>query len=406
VNPGTKEISKSSYDYLALFLLALIPRFFFLTRKMMLPGGLPKAFDSKVFLEQARDFAYHGYVQLDLNGIFYVSYYSILGIFLRLFHSTLAFVIMQMLINALTVILVYKLGIEIFDRKAAIISGIIYSFLFPLIHWSIFITTDSLFVTLMLLQAYLSVRCIKYNKRSSWIKLLLISIYMIFFRPTGIITLAFTAIYLLINLNIKGFVLKHRRVFLSALGILIVLIAVTANKIFSHPVLKSFEANLYWLLTEVYTNGQMYDVRSSHDYIFNAKVPPGNDFLFALNYFKNNFTDIMILYFRRIITFAGVWVWKFHDLTVIRRTVYIAFSSMVFILLVIGIIDMFRKRIMKRASIVLFMIASIMIFTIFFFMDSAYRYRVPALAFAIYPVAQGIGAVIELVRVKLFKGEI
>lgn len=406
MNRRTKLVSKSSYDYIILFVLALIPRFIYLTKKMMLPGGLPKAFDTKVYLEQARDFAYHGYVQMDFNGIFYVSYYSVLGIFLRAFNSTLAFVIFQMLINALTVILVYKLGMEISSRKAAIISGVLYSFLLPLIHWSIFITTDSLFVTLMILQAYISVRCIKYNIRRNWIELLLISLYMVFFRPTGIITLAFTAIYLLINLNIKGFVLKHRKAFLSALGIFIVLIAVFINKIISHPVLKSLEANMYWLLTEVYTNGQMYDIRTSHDYIFKAKVPPGHDFVFAINYFKNNFSDIMILYLRRILTFAGVWVWKLHDLTALRRIIYIAFSSGVFILFVVGIIDMVIKRTMKKASIVLFMIASIMIFTVFFFMDSAYRYRVPALVFSIYPVAQGIVAFVELIKTRVYTKDI
>jgi len=402
VNRRSKKLDISLYDTIFLFILALIPRFTFLISKMLLPEGLPQAYDAKEFINQAHLLMDKGIIDIDFNGIFYVGFYSILGLILKIINSTDAFVVFQMLINALTVILVYKLGVEILHRRAAIISSLLYAFLLPLIHWSIFITSDSLFISLMVLQAYLAVRCIKYNRTSCWVKLLLISIYMVFFRPTGIITLAFTMIYLLINIDVKGFIIRHKKIVVIAAGIMVVFLTIAIEKIINNPLTGSIERNMYWLLTEIYSNGQMYDIKTPYDLKFDAKIPPGEDYIFAFTYFKDNFLSIMSLYLRRIVAFAGVWIWKLNEMPLIRGISYLTFYGVTFLLMIIGVIDMFKKDLMKRGSIVLFMIGSIMIFTTFFFMDSAYRYRVPALVFGIYLLAQGISAVTECIRVKPF----
>jgi hypothetical protein len=391
---------KNFRDLLCLVILALIPRIIYLIYKIHIHGGLPQAYDTKMYLEQAYAFIDKGIVDKDFNGIFYVSYYSILGLLLKIFHSTDIIVYIQMFINALTVILVYKFGNEILNRRAAIISGIFYSFLYPLIHWSIFITTDSFFITLMLLQAYIAVLCVKYNKRDSWIKLIVLSLYMIFFRPTGIVTLTFTALYLLVNADIKGFIRRHRKIAISAAVVLAGFLAAAVKIMISQPLTGSLERNLYWLLTEVYTNGQMYDIRTPYDMKFDAIIPPGYDFVFAAAYFKNNFLNVLLLYLRRIAAFNGVWVWKLNTMSSFKIILYFLFYGLAYVFLFIGIVDMHRERLMRKGSIVFFMILSILLFTTFFFMDSAYRYRVPALVFIIFPVAQGVVATLNHIKSK------
>lgn len=402
MNYRTNKLDRSLYDTIFLFVLAMIPRFIFLVSSMLRPEGLPQAFDAKEFINQAHLLMNKGVINLDFNGVFYVGFYSVLGLFLKIINSTDAFVVFQMLINALTVILVYKLGMEILDKRAAIISSVLYSFLLPIIYWSIFITTDSLFISLMLLQAYLSVLCIKYNRKNSWIKLLFVSIYMIFFRPTGIVTLVFTIIYLLINLDVKGFIIKHKRIAVVTGGILVIFLVIAIEKIIHNPLTGSIERNMFWLLTEIYSNGQMYDIKTPYDLKFNAKVPPGQDYIFAFTYFKYNFLNIINLYLRRIAAFAGVWIWKISEMPLLWSVSHIVFYGATFLFMIIGVIDMHRKSLMKKGSIVLFMIGSILIFTTFFFMDSAYRYRVPALVFGVYLVSQGISSIIEWIRMKPF----
>jgi 4-amino-4-deoxy-L-arabinose transferase and related glycosyltransferases of PMT family len=395
-----KAQDKNLRDLLCLVILALIPRIAFIIYKIHIRGALPQAYDTKMYLEQAYAFINEGIIDKDFNGIFYVSYYSFLGVLLKIFRSTDIIVYIQMFINALTVILVYKLGKEIFNRRAAIVSGILYSFLYPLIHWSIFITTDSLFITLMLLQAYFAVLCVKYNRRDSWIKLVILSVYMIFFRPTGIVTLAFTALYLMINADIKGFISRHKKIMISFAVVLAGLLIVIVKIMISLPLTGSLQRNLYWLLTEVYTNGQVYDIKTPYDMKFEAIIPPGNDFTFAALYFKHNFSKILLLYLRRIASFSGVWIWKLNTMSVFKTVTYLLFYGMSFVLLVIGIIDTFRQKLARKGSIVFFMILSIMLFTTFFFMDSAYRYRVPALVFGIFLIAQGAVAAKDYIKAK------
>lgn len=393
-----KAHDKNLRDLICLVILALLPRIVYLSYKIHVHGGLPQAYDTKMFLDQAYAFINEGIVDKDFNGIFYVSFYSIVGLLLKVFRSTYIIVYIQMFVNALTVMLVYKLGKEILNRRAAIISGIIYSFLYPLIHWSIFITTDSFFITLMLLQSYLAVLCVKYKKRVNWLELIIVSVYMIFFRPTGIITLVFTAFYLLINADIKGFVRRHKKIVLAFSALFAVLLAVTVKILINYPLTGSLERNLYWLLTEIYSNGQMYDIKTPYDLKFNAKTPPGTDMVFALTYFKYNFINIMHLYLRRILAFTGVWIWKLNTMSSLRIFMYFLFYGLAYVFLVVGIVDMFRQRLMRKGSIVLCMIFSILIFTTIFFMDSAYRYRMPALVFVAFLIAQGVVAFWDFIK--------
>jgi hypothetical protein len=102
-----------------------------------------------------------------------------------------------------------------------------------------------------------------------------------------------------------------------------------------------------------------------------------------------------VLYFRRLISFIGVWVWNFDGTSLVGIIKYFI-RLCVLIPIVSGIYYMKKNRIMKEASLILFVILSIVFFCVFFFMDVSYRYRVPSLAFIGIVAAYGVDRLLAL----------
>lgn len=393
---------RESRDLLALVALALLPRLIYYFSGLLSQNGLPQAHDTQWYLEHAELLISSFHIDIDFNGIFYLSYYSLLAVMLLVFKTQAGVVFVQILINAFSVILVYKISLMLFNRRAAIISGIVYAFLFPVIYWSMYLITDSLFISLMLLQAYFLIKACDSKRKVFWCLFWGTSLYMVFFRPTGIVTLAFLLPYIIINSDFKNYVRKHKVYILctcvvAAAGVLYI----SASDILE-PLKKSLYYNMRWLLLDNYSNGRIYDIATPYDYGFEPVNESNYLNNFILSFFINNWKHILILYARRIISFSGVWVWKLAGADAFTALKYLLPSLAALAALGAGIARMAVCGILRKSFLLILEVLSIMFFTVFFFMDSAYRYRVPSLVFLGMICAYGLDIYITM-GAKCFK---
>lgn len=396
LKPYVRTHKKEIIVYIILAVIALIPRITFYFDRLLSVKGLPRTHDTAWYIKHANLLISNFQIDMDFNGIFYFSFYSLLAVLLLIFKSQSIIVFIQMVINALTVILVYKLCLEFTSRRVAVIAGILYSFLWPVIFWSAFIITDSLFISLMVLQAYLAVKASKYKQRNHFVYLSIVSLYMMFFRPTGVVSLGFVLLYLAVNFNFFQYVRQKAKWFILGAIALVACIFAVEKVIYSHDLTASLLRNMWWLLDENYSKGMIYDIKTPYDYKFQAKMPKYLEEFFILKYFFYNFFDIMVLYGKRLVSFFGVWVWKFKERGINYQIKHLLPSLIGVTCITIGYWRFKANKMFKVASITLFMSGSIVFFTVFFFMDAAYRYRIPALVFLIIPLAQGIDYFISI----------
>lgn len=383
-------------DILVLVTMSLLPRVVYYFYNLISEGGLPQAHDTQWYLEHAQLLISQRHIDFDFNGVFYLSYYSLLALLLLIFKTPAAVVFVQMLINAFSVILAYKITLMLFNRRTAVITGMIYAFLWPMIFWSIYIITDSLFISLLLLQVYFLLKAFEERKRVYGYSFFFTSLYMIFFRPTGIITLTFLCMYIIINLELKSYVNRHKA-FVLCVGILAAatFLYLAGSTILS-PLKESLYNNMRWLLLDNYAHGRIYDIPTPYDYSFNAVTDTNIFNNFIVSFFVNNGKHIVILYGKRIVSFVGVWVWKLNEIGMADRLKYLVPAMTGCFIAAVGLSRMIKKEIFKKSSILVFVVMSILCFTVFFFMDSAYRYRVPAFVFLGMIGAYGMDGCIEV----------
>lgn len=387
---------KEIIDSGALLLLALVPRLAYYFNRLLSEKGLPQAHDTEWYLRHASLLLSNFHIDIDFNGIFYLSYYSLLALMLVFVKTQAGIVFIQMLINAASVVLVYKISILLFNRRTGILAGVFYALLWPVIYWSIYIITDSLFISLMLLQVYFLLKAYDTGKKSYWGLFTATSLYMVFFRPTGVVTLTFVFVYIIINLKTKGYVNKYKPYIICA-GVVAAIAAVYLAGVVSASSLgRSLYYNMRWLLLHNYAEGRIYDIVTPYDYKYRAVTGPRFSDNFVISFFINNWNHILVLYGKRIVSFAGVWVWKLDSVGMLVRLKYILPVTAALFVTGAGISGMIRRKIFRKASILIFVVLSILFFTVFFFMDSAYRYRVPALVFLAIIGAYGVDICIDV----------
>lgn len=397
--------SETKRNILLLVIISLLPRVLYYFTRLLSAEGLPIAYDTKWYLDHAYAFLSGFHVSPDMEGIFYFGYYSILSILLLIFKAYSIVVLFQIITNALSVILVYKISQILFNTRTAVFAGIIYALNYQIIYWSIFIITDSFFITTLLLNVYFLIMSYRSDKKTYRYLFAASSMYMVFLRPTGIVTLTFILVYIMINLNFNA--LKE---FLSIkcflLLFFIILIAVTGIIMVSGrvaPLINSLENYMEYLLREFYATGKIFDIATPYDYKFNARLEPNHFNNFALSFFINNWKDILVLYGRRAVSFFGVWVWELGGLNMLSKLKYLLPFAITGTFGFIGLGVILKKKIFKEVSILFLVILSIQFFCMFFFMDSAYRYRVPSLIFIGIIIAFGIDRTIDICK-KLFTG--
>ena len=241
---------------LPLILLSLFMRLsYFYTQ---LRSGLPNATDTAWYLESARNLINGNGIVFSLDGILYFGYYGLLAAMLLLFKSQTVIIFIQVVINALNVVIVYRIANIYFNRRTAFMSGLIYSIMSPITFWSVYILTDSLFISFLLLVIYF-LACYYERREKRYLYLFFFcSAYTVFIRPTGIISLFFVFLYIIYaDYNkIKVFMMKYRYI---VGAIFVAFITITAFLIKSgnlNSIIDPISSNMKWLLFSNYAGGQ------------------------------------------------------------------------------------------------------------------------------------------------------
>ncbi|WP_262683146.1 glycosyltransferase family 39 protein [Paenibacillus baimaensis] len=372
--------------------------------------GFPQSDDTQWYLDYAYSLMEHFKVGLDMNDILYLGYNVLLTVMLAIFRDPVAVIFIQVVTAALSVILVYKISQMIFNRTTAIIASLFYAYSWDITLWSVYILTDSFFISLMLLSIYSLLKFYESNKNVYKIIFIATAVYMLIFRPAGIITVSFIMIYVLINLNkqtIMGFVRKYGLTLGSIVlaGILIAMIVFASNKL--DPLVASLQFNAKKVLYNIYATGWLFDRASpfDHKYKPNYTIDIGNSLIISFIY--HNWDNIMILYGKRTLALLGRWVF-YVDLTHIRGIMKFAWNAFPVFMFLTGLVYTIRNGLSRKASILWLTILASCVFCVIFFIDGMYRYRAPGLPFVAIVAAYGGDRIIKgaIVITKKYAGKL
>jgi len=364
---------------------------------MFSEGGFPKPPDTIWYLEHANKLLEDQKIQLDINGVFYIGYYGLLAILLLIFKKVEIIILLQVIVNALNVVIVYNICMLLFNRRTAIISALLYAFAWPTVFWSVFILTDSLFISFVLLSVYYILKWNLTRKIKYFAYFALCSLYMIFLRPAGSVTLTFILLYIIINLDFKkvrNFVIEKKYFVLASAAILITIFALVLKSGVLSPIFSSMYWNMTTVLHTIYKDGQIYDVKTAYDYKYNAILDNNYFNNHIISFFINNWQNIIVLYAKRALAFWGVWVMNFNIRDPLLTMMYIV-RLLPLMLIIIGVLGMIRSGAFRKSSVILFVVLSVQFFCIFFFIDASYRYKVPSIAFLGIITAYGINVLID-----------
>lgn len=360
----------------ALVLLSLLTRFIYFFDLYRSEWGLPEAYDTKSYFDSVFWLVHHFSVRMHFNDILYLGYILVLTFLWVVLRSTAAIVVVQVLVGAASVVLVYEIGEILFNKRVAILSGIFYAISYPVIYWTIYILSDSFFVTLLLLSTYLLLRYLKEKRRlflyGFWFSIL----YMAFFRPTGILSALFIVLYWLMYHDfdkVKRFLSGKKAYLIGAVVMIGVVIAVVVKGGIFTPLYNSIHYFSRWILLNIYANGQIFDQKNYYDY----KYAP----VLNREYFDSDVASFLINNWYHILGLYGKRIWMFWKFEIYPYPLYLLYRNMLYIFGIFGLIGFARQRVFKKASILIFVILSVKLFCILIFMDSAVRYRMPLYVF-------------------------
>ena len=357
--------------------------------------GLPYSDDSAWYLNYASAFFANIRDGIDMNDALYFGYNLLLAILLSVFDNPLAIVVIQIVIASLSLILIYKISALLFTRVTAIIASVFYSFTYEVALWSQYILSDSFFVSLLLLCVYFLLKALEPGGNKYQKLFVLASLYLLVFRPTGILCLAFMAVYIVIRTPSQSAALVRRYRYVIG-GAVIAFTSVAFYLYSSHaldPLIESIQFNAKKVLYNVYAKGWIYDKPTAYDYFFrpNYTIDIGNSLV--ASFIVNNWDHVSILYGRRAVAFLGTWVWQ-ADFTTLKGLISVANHLLPLALFLIGTIGAIRNGLLRKASILWLIIAAVFIFCVFLFIDAMYRYRFPALPFIAIIAAYGTEIVV------------
>jgi len=379
-----KLFKHADFKYLLpIISISIITRVCYFLWRLIVEQGVPKTQDSHWYLDHAGDLLSGARFHIDFNGILYFGYYGLLAVFLAIFKSETVFVLLQVLVNALSVIFVYKISEMLLNKRTAVIASLIYALTYELIYWSAFLLTDSLFVSVLLMTVYFLLKSFN-TKRKADIFIFSAGVaYMCFIRPSGIVTIAFIFVYIFINMDLKkitSLIISYRRYILVCTVISASLGFIIIYRGFLNPFVSSLYWNLRWLLLDNYSSGRIFDVKTPYDHVYNAVKENSHLNNFVISFFIDNWKHILILYGKRLLGFWGTWMWNYNLTSPAGIIKFVVRLSPVIAMLT-GILRIIRQKIYDRTSILILMIVSTQLFCTIFFIDSAWRYRLPSLAF-------------------------
>jgi hypothetical protein len=354
--------------------------------------GFPQAADSKWYIDYATGLLKDFSVGLHMNDIMYFGYNMLLTLLLALFNQDLVAVLfIQSVIAGLSVILVYKIALILFNRSTAILAALFYATRWEITLWSMYILSDSFFISVLLLCVYFLLMAFESDKKSYKIFFAVTAVYMMVFRPTGIVAMAVILAYIAIRLGKKRIMAGLNR-YRGLIGsVLATVVAIGIYLYGGHkldPLLHSLQINAKMVLYNVCAKGWLYDMATPYDHFFRPDYRVNWYDSVIVSFIVNNWDHVSVLYVKRAIAFLGKWIWTIdlNSLTGIGQFIYNATPTALF---AVGSIAAVRDKSFRKASIIWLLILAVFAFCLFLFIDWMYRYRYPAVPFIAIAAAYG-----------------
>jgi len=379
-----------------LVLLALVKTLGYFFWRLFSGQGIYPSDDSKWYLDYANGLMTNFTVGLNMNDILYLGYNMLLTLLIALFRDPIVVVFIQGVAGSLSVILVYKIAGMLFNRTTAVIASVFYCFMWDVTLWSMYILSDSFFLSLLLLCVYFLLMALESDEKKYKIFFLVTSLFMLVFRPTGIVTMVVMLVYVGIRLDVKkvAFFAKQHQL---SIGGLLTVVALGCFYIYTDhkldPLIQSLQSSAKGILYNVYAQGWIYDKSTSYDYVFSPDYSININNSLILSFIINNWDHIFTIYLRRAAAFLGTWVWE-TNLNNIFGIISFAGNLLPTVLFVIGTIAAIINRQFRKASILWLLILAVFAFCILLFIDAMYRYRFPAMPFIGIIAAYGVERII------------
>lgn len=358
--------------------------------------GYPQSPDSDWYIRYAQNLIANFKIGSDMNDIMYIGYNLLLTVLLALVKDPVTVLLIQAVTASLCVVLVFKIARMLFNLRTAIMAGIFYAYSWDITLWTTYILTDSFFISLLLLSVYLLLKCYRSDKRIYKIAFAASALYMLVFRPAGIMTVFFMLIYIAINLDrgtVPAFCKKHR----MAIGGSLVAVAALGVWFYAggrlDSLIDSMQFNAKKVLYNIYANGWVYDHPSPQDHKFKPDYTINILNSLILSFIINNWDHILILYGKRSIAFLGRWVWT-TDLTSLAGIKRFAWQFLPTALFMTATVAAIANKLFRKASIVWLLVLSVFLFCILFFIDGMFRYKAPGIPFIAIAAAYGADRVI------------
>ena len=359
--------------------------------------GLPQTPDSQWYINYAHGLLANFSIGLHIDEVLYLGYNLLLALLLALFKTPAAVVLVQSVVASLAIILVYKIALILFNRNTAVLAGLFYLYIWDITFWSVHVLTDSFFVSLMLLCVYLLLRALEPGQKLFRMFLTATSLYMCFFRPTGVLVMGMLLLYGASRIDssrITG-ILRQRRRVLG--GILAAAICVTGYLYACgkfDPLIGSFQYNAKLVLYNVYAKGWIYDKSTAYDYTFRPDYTIDIYDSLIMSFIVNNWEPVSMLYFRRTVAFLGTWAWE-TNIRNIGDALYYGFKLLPLGIFIVGTVAAIRNGKFAQASILWLIILAVFLFCVLLFIDAMYRYRFPAMPFMCIVIAYGADRIIS-----------
>ncbi|WP_158302038.1 glycosyltransferase family 39 protein [Paenibacillus mesophilus] len=363
------------------------------------PGqSFPEAADSTWYLEYARALIAGKRIGTSMDDLMYMGYNFLLALLIAIFENPITIIFIQAVTAGLSVILVFKIARMLFNRTTAIIASYFYCYhTWGITLWSMYVLSDSFFISLLLLTVYLLLKSMESAKKLYKILFVASSLYLFVFKPTGIVAVFFILVYVLINVpkqSLVGFIVKYRVALVSVAAAVSVagLLLLLGGKL--DPLVSSMQFNIKKVLYNIYAKGWIYDMPSPHDHPFKADYNINIMNSLTISFIVNNWDHISVLYAKRMVAFLGRWVWT-TDLSSTGGIVAFAKNMIPTFLFLTGTVVAIVSGVFRRTAVVWLLVLAVFMFCIVFFIDGMYRYRTPSIPFTVIIVAYGAERIIH-----------
>lgn len=145
-------------------------------------SGVKTGYDSAFYIDNA-----HALLRSAIpeeRGIWYISYSAFLGVFISLGIPLSSAVAVQIILSFIALVLLYKIAKELSgDKNAGLIAAFLYVFWTPLQEWNVFLYTESLFTSCLIISFW---TLLKVKKPKDILLFLPLLVFTLLIRPTGL----------------------------------------------------------------------------------------------------------------------------------------------------------------------------------------------------------------------------